>query len=230
VVDIITPVDVFWLMLAARYGKAKLKFAEQITAYDWLLFPKSSHVKVQKGKVTKQAKIPLSVYVAAQRTLKLLRDHVREGDIGLRGELNNNPPIDINREDQKIGKLDIFQQTLTTYRGRARVRVYRNVSCVKDGVMRIVNSLLKNRSATTPITLEEAPDATIHVTAAKSRRRRSRPRRGSAEEAIQAIWPDGIPAHMENGPICKDVGEWLKAKNRPAMNDSTILRAAGRKN
>jgi hypothetical protein len=101
------------------------------------------------------------VHAAAERTLKLLCDHVRDGDIGLRGELNNNPPIDIDRADRLIGKPDIFLQTLTVYRGGRPARVYRNVFCIKDDVMRIINSLSKNRGATTPITLKEAPEDTI---------------------------------------------------------------------
>jgi hypothetical protein len=160
VVDIIAPVDAFRRMLAARYGKAALKFAEEINSYAWFYFPKSAHIKVRKGKVRKLAKIPLTVHAAAERTLKLLCRHVREGDIGLRGELNNNPPIDIDRADRLIGKLDIFQQTLTIYRGRT-ARTYHNVFCVKGDVTKIVNHISKDRSGTTPITLEEASEPTI---------------------------------------------------------------------
>jgi hypothetical protein len=164
VVDIIAPLDAFRLMLAAEYGKATLKFADEINSYSWFYFPKSTYVstyvKVRKGKVSRP-KIPLSVHAAAQRTLKLLCDRVREGDIGLVGQLNNSPPIDIGRADSLIGKLDIFQQTLTIYRGRTRARLYHNVFCVKHGVMRVVNSASKNRSATTATPLEEAPDSTI---------------------------------------------------------------------
>jgi hypothetical protein len=145
VADVITPAEAFWLMLAARYDKAALKVAEGINLYDWFWHPKSSHIKVRKGKGKGLAKIPLSVHAAAERTLKLFCDHVREGDIGLRGELNNNPPIDIDRADSLIGKLDIFQQTLTIYRGRTPARTYHNVICVKDGVMKIVENISKNR-------------------------------------------------------------------------------------
>jgi hypothetical protein len=161
-VDIIGPLDAFREMLAAGYGKATLKFAEEINSYTWFYFPKSTYLKARKGKVSKRAiKIPESVVAAAARTLKLFCDHVRDGNIRLRGQLNNNPPIDIGRADSLIGQLDIFQQTLTIYRGRTP-RTYHNVFCVKDGVMRIVNSVSKNRSATTPITLEEAlPEAPI---------------------------------------------------------------------
>ena len=159
--DIIAPLDAFRRMLAAGYGKAALKFAEEIKSYAWFYFPKSSHIKVRKGKVRKLAKIPESVHAAAERTLKLFCDHVRKFDIRLRGELNNNPPIDIDRADSLIGKLDIFQQTLTIYRGSTPARIYHNVFCVKDDVMRIINSMSKNCSATTPITIEEASEPTI---------------------------------------------------------------------
>ena len=161
--DIIAPADAFRLMLAAIYGKAALKFAEEIKSYAWFYFPKSAHIKVRKGRGRKQAKIkiPESAHAAAERTLKLFCDHVRKGDIGLRGDLNDNPPIDIVPADCLIGKLDVFQQTLTIYRGSRPARTYHNVFCVKYDVMSIVNSMSKNRSATTPITLEEAPEPTI---------------------------------------------------------------------
>jgi hypothetical protein len=158
VVDIIAPLDAFRQMLAARYGEAALKW--EINSYGWFWYPKSSHIKAQKGGVRKLAKIPRSLHAAADRTLKLFYRHVREGDIGLRGELNNNPPIDIDRADRLIGKLDIFKQTLTIHRGRA-ARSYHNVFCIKGDVIKIVNHISKNRSATTPITLEEASEPTI---------------------------------------------------------------------
>jgi hypothetical protein len=82
---------------------------------------------------------------AADEMEKLLRKHVHGGDIGLRGELNNNPPIKIDRADCLEGKLDIYQQTLTIHRGRTRVRTYHNVFCVKDDVMKIVESISKDR-------------------------------------------------------------------------------------
>jgi hypothetical protein len=67
--DIIAPDDAFRRMLAAGYGKAALKFAEEIKSYAWFWYPKSSHIKVRRGKIRKLAKIPLSVHAAAERTV-----------------------------------------------------------------------------------------------------------------------------------------------------------------
>jgi hypothetical protein len=144
--DIIAPRDAFRQMLAAGYGKATLKFAEQITDYGWFWYPESPHLKVRKGKVEKLAKIPLFVHEAMDRTWKLFRGHVREGDIGLRGELNNNPPIEIDRADRLVGEFNVFDQTLTIPgQGGRPARTYRRVFCIKEDVMKIVERISKDR-------------------------------------------------------------------------------------
>ena len=153
--DIIAPADAFRRMLAARYGEAALKLAEEIKSNAWFWYPTSAHIKsgidVRKGKVSKLAKIPKSLHAAAERTWKLFRDHVREGHIGLRGELNNNPPIDIDRADCLVGEFNVFDQTLTIPgQGRKPARTYRRVLCVKDDVMKIVESISKNRPGLAP--------------------------------------------------------------------------------
>jgi hypothetical protein len=125
--DVIAPLDAFRLMLAARYGGTALDFAE-IKSRAWFLWPHIPHAD-------------------AESTLKLLCDHIREGNIRLRGELKaSDPPFDIDRADCLIGELNIFQQTLTIYRGRTPARIYRHVFCVKDDVMKIVECISKNRS------------------------------------------------------------------------------------
>jgi hypothetical protein len=106
---------------------------------------------VRRGKIRKLAKIPLSVHAAAERTLKLLCDHVRKGDIRLRGELNNNPAIDIDRADCLVGEFNVFDKTLTIPgQGGKPARTYLRVFCVKDDVMKIVESVSKNRPGFAP--------------------------------------------------------------------------------
>jgi hypothetical protein len=137
--DVIAPVDALRQMLIARCGETVLEFTEKIG--DWLWYPETW-------------RIPIWVREAADEMEKLLRKHIRE-DIRLRGELNNNPPIDIDRADCLEGKLDIFQHTLTIHRGGALVRVYRNVFCVKDDVTKAADGIsngLKNEPALKPAT------------------------------------------------------------------------------
>jgi hypothetical protein len=115
-------------------------------------------------------KIPKSLHAAAERTWRLFRDHIRNGDIGLRGELKNNPPIDIDRADCLVGEFNVFDQTLTIPgQGPKPARTYRRVLCVKDDVMKIVESISKNRPGLAqrewpPIkskTLKPAPEGII---------------------------------------------------------------------
>ena len=126
---IIAPLDALRQMLVARCGETVLEFTEKIG--DWLWYPETW-------------RIPIWVREAADEMEKLLRKHIRE-DIRLRGELNNNPPINIDRADCLEGKLDILHQTLTIHRGRT-VRTYHNVFCVEDGVTKIVDGISKSRS------------------------------------------------------------------------------------
>lgn len=58
---------------------------------------------------------------------------------------------------------------------------------------------------------------------------RSPHKRDLAQQAVDAIWRDGIPKDLLAKQIEKQVGEWLKAKGLPAISRDTILRAAGRK-
>jgi hypothetical protein len=171
--DVIAPVDVLRLMLAARYRrKTALKFAEQINSYPWFWFPTSAHIKVRKGRIRKLAKIPLAVHAAAVEMEKLLRRHIREGSIRLRGDLKaGDPPLDIDPAHCQIGELDIFQQTLTisVLGRRTPACVYRNMFCVADGAMDIVNEISKNHTRSVKgvlsfETLKQASEATIRDT------------------------------------------------------------------
>jgi hypothetical protein len=87
-----------------------------------------------------------------------------------------------------------------------------------------------------------APDRTaywsIHVrprradqAAAVSSATSRRPGRNRAGMAIAKIYPNGIPnsATEPNTIICRKVGNWLKDQGMPGVSDSTILRAAGRR-
>jgi hypothetical protein len=50
-----------------------------------------------------------------------------------------------------------------------------------------------------------------------------------AKQAIDALWPDGIPDAIVNKEVIQKVGNWLKANGASALSPDTILRAAGRK-
>jgi hypothetical protein len=73
--------------------------------------------------------------------------------------------------------------------------------------------------------------------ATPERRKAASPMRDRAEQAINALWPDGPPstAVLLNGPLCNKVCNWIKAdcekRGVPYVEPSndTILRAAGRK-
>jgi hypothetical protein len=100
----------------------------------------------------------------ALEVLETLRRHVREHDIKLRGEIDGKGPADIDVADCIEGELSVFERTLKVYARPQDIkplREYTRMFCVKDDVMRIVNSVSKNRSPTTPITLEVAPELTI---------------------------------------------------------------------
>jgi hypothetical protein len=48
-------------------------------------------------------------------------------------------------------------------------------------------------------------------------------------QAIEAVWPDGVPKDLLNKQIEREVGDWLKQQGNPPISRDTILRAAGRK-
>jgi hypothetical protein len=56
------------------------------------------------------------------------------------------------------------------------------------------------------------------------------PKRRWAEQAINKLWPGGIPSSVLNKEIEKEVGKWLKQQGvLTQVSRETILRAAGRK-
>jgi hypothetical protein len=58
---------------------------------------------------------------------------------------------------------------------------------------------------------------------------RSSRKRDLARQAIEALWPDGVPQELINDRIEDAVVKRLKAKGLPEISRDTILRAAGRK-
>jgi hypothetical protein len=64
-----------------------------------------------------------------------------------------------------------------------------------------------------------------------SRRKRQKPQLERAQDALNAIYPKGIPNQkaLQNAVLCKEVGEWLKARGLRHVSDKTIKRAAGRR-
>lgn len=58
---------------------------------------------------------------------------------------------------------------------------------------------------------------------------RSPHKRDFARQAVDALWPDGVPKELLAKQIEGEVADWLKAKGLPEISRDTILRAAGRK-
>jgi hypothetical protein len=61
--------------------------------------------------------------------------------------------------------------------------------------------------------------------------RRAKPARERAIQAIQALYPNGVPDQVAvpNTSLCRRVGQWLKDSKLPDVKDDTVLRAAGRR-
>lgn len=57
------------------------------------------------------------------------------------------------------------------------------------------------------------------------------PSRERARNALNELYPDGVPdqAAKPNALLCREVGDKLRAANLPHVSDDTILRAAGRR-
>ena len=60
---------------------------------------------------------------------------------------------------------------------------------------------------------------------------RKRPGRERARNAINDLYPGGVPDQSSepNAVLCRKVGQWLKGKGQPDVSNDTILRAAGRR-
>jgi hypothetical protein len=60
---------------------------------------------------------------------------------------------------------------------------------------------------------------------------RKRPGRERAQNAINQLYPNGVPdqATEENSILCRRVGQWLKDNGLAGVSNDTILRAAGRR-
>ena len=67
---------------------------------------------------------------------------------------------------------------------------------------------------------------------APSTKKHAQPQRQPAKEAIDALWPKGVPPQgkLRNALLLKRVNDYLKKNDsRESISDETILRAAGRK-
>jgi hypothetical protein len=67
---------------------------------------------------------------------------------------------------------------------------------------------------------------------APSTKKRARPQRERAKDAIDALWPNGVPPQSElrNASLLKRVNDHLKKNGHPEpISNDSILRAAGRK-
>jgi hypothetical protein len=92
-------------------------------------------------------------------------------------------------------------------------------------------------AAKTTVTTPDAPTAKATViapalaTRANRKPGRAQPSRERAQRAIEALYPNGVPNQTTepNSTLYRKVGEWLKTKKLPAVSDTTILRAAGRR-
>jgi hypothetical protein len=65
----------------------------------------------------------------------------------------------------------------------------------------------------------------------QQRQPRGNPARDSAQRAIDALYPSGVPdqATISNARLCHAAGKWLKENGYANVSDDTILRAAGRR-
>jgi hypothetical protein len=53
----------------------------------------------------------------------------------------------------------------------------------------------------------------------------------AARRAVTACYPQGVPADVQNGALCRVLEGWIKSElpNMPRISDTMLLRAAGRK-
>jgi hypothetical protein len=101
--EVIAPVEAFRLILCALDAEIHASCADKITSYAWFWYPKS-------------LRISGCANLIANNALMLLRKHIKEGDIRVRGVLRpENPPTEIDSADCKDGQLHVFDQTLTIY-------------------------------------------------------------------------------------------------------------------
>lgn len=127
------------------------------------------------------------------------------------------------------------QKAAAHERAKSRLRLLTEVESVafKDEIIAgnitlseadLLNWLTRNRQPLTP-QKSTAP------------RKKSRNKQARAQEAIKALYGDGVPAAwlLPNSLLCRRVSEWIKedCKKRGLLpleiSDDTILRAAGRK-
>jgi hypothetical protein len=84
--------------------------------------------------------------------------------------------------------------------------------------------LALNLPQTEPVTTQPKPVVKL----------RKQNKRDRAKEALEALWPDGVPdaTTLLDGPLCTEVIKWLQADSNkrkiplPKISDRTILRAA----
>jgi hypothetical protein len=173
----IEPAEAFRVLLRARHPE-HAAVADEIMSYRWFYYWRSLEV-------------PEDVYQAVDAVLKELQQHIREGRIRLRGELDGNLPADIDEIDCKRARdLCVFAMRshnagdLPIYReghGLKTDRVYHRVHCNADDLAKLVNPA----PAALPAEPEQPPNAP--PTAKVARKKRTKPDRESALAVLQEL-------------------------------------------
>jgi hypothetical protein len=132
----IEPVEAFRVLFRARHPE-RAKAADDISSYRWFWYWKSLGV-------------PEDVYQAADAALKELHQHVKDGRIRLRGEMDSSkPPVDIDEIDCTLGRLTVWDspgqrheanQLIIEGKGISIDRVWRRVHCSADDLANIIAS------------------------------------------------------------------------------------------
>jgi hypothetical protein len=146
--DIIAPFDAFELLLCAHYGRSRLRFVKKIRSYDW--FRRKSPWRARD-----------SVRITAVEVSRKFTEHVRKGDVRLRGSLARlqtgrelqDAPGAIPLEDCREGTLDIFDQILKIDKNKytfVTAYTYLRVYCVKADVLKLLNSNIETMPVPPP--------------------------------------------------------------------------------
>jgi hypothetical protein len=153
---------------------------------------------------------------------------------GRRAGYLHKPPILIKEPVTATDRLDLVHNTFVKQaRGlRDSGTLFRDVEIRWASVVPHLRSMTEARwgykVTIAPTHSIAIPAETIVSGPKKTRQRTARSR---AEQAISALYPNGVPeqAELPNVLLYRAVNEWLKGKQLPDVKNDSILRAAGRR-